>query len=272
MKSLLSRLLAAAVMSGLGVASAFAAGEEIHPPHQHWHFDGPFGMYDRAALQRGFKVYREVCSACHLVKYIAFRNLGQKGGPFFDEHYPNPNDNPIVKAIAADYEVEDGPNDEGDMFERPAQPSDTIPGPYPNEQFARFANGGALPPDLSLIIKAREGGADYVYGILTGYLGEGEPAPEDVQLPPGMNYNKYFKGNQIAMAPPLVFDGQISYDDGTEETVEQYARDVTEFLAWAAEPKMEARKQMGFAVMIYLFVLAGLLYWSYKKIWRNIEH
>lgn len=272
MKLTLKRIVIAAAAASLSGAAAVAAEGEIHIPHQHWHFDGPFGLFDRGALQRGFKVYREVCATCHSLDLVAFRNLGQKGGPFYDEDYPNPNDNPIVKAIAAEYQVEDGPNDEGSMFERPGVPSDRIPGPYPNEQFARLANAGALPPDLSLIVKARAGGADYIYALLTGYLGDGEEVPHDVELQPGMHYNKYFPGHQIAMAPPLVIDGQVTYDDDTEETRDQYARDVAEFLTWAAEPKMEARKQMGFAVMVYLFVLAGLLYWSYKKIWRNVEH
>jgi len=172
-----------------------------------------------------------------------------------------------VKATAAEYTVMDGPNDEGEMFERPALPSDRFKAPFLNEQAARASNGGALPPDLSLMVKARHDGANYVYGLLTGYA---EP-PKDMKLNAGMNYNKYFAGHQIAMPPPLTGEGQVTYADGTKVTVEQMAHDVTTFLTWAAEPKMEARKQMGVKVILFLIVFAGIMYAVKRKLWRGLE-
>jgi ubiquinol-cytochrome c reductase cytochrome c1 subunit len=258
----------------------------IEPVHADWSFDGPFGSFDQQQLQRGFQVYREVCSLCHSMELVAFRNLGEEGGPGFGEAE--------VRALAAEYQVEDGPNDSGDMFERPGRPSDTIPPPFPNEQAARAANGGALPPDLSLIAKARaverglpwflldiftqyqEGGPDYIYSLLTGY----QEAPQGVEMQPGLNYNPYFiSGAAIAMPPPLS-DGQIAYaqnqDDNSfndvPETVEQYARDVTAFLAWAAEPHLEARKRTGFSAMGFLILFAGLVYYTKRKVWAEVEH
>lgn len=287
--------------------NAFAVGGKAKDPeHNHWHFDGPFGTYDKDALQRGFQVYETVCSNCHGLSLVAFRTLGQKGGPFYLESCPagipetvdcsNPNDNPVVKAIAANYkhQVTDGPDDSGDMFQRPALPADHIPGPFANEQQARAANNNALPPDLSLIAKARHHGPDYLYSLLIGY----EDPPSTVTVAPGQHYNPYFNGDMsqalkpeyldaeghpregieippggvLAMAPPLIQDGLIEYGDGTPGTVEQYAKDVTEFLMWAAEPKMEARKSLGIMAMIYLFILAGILYASYRKVWSNVEH
>ena len=268
-----SRILAAAAFAGLAAltGAAFAAGggdtAAKHPHKEHWHFSGVFGTFDRAALQRGYQVYRNVCASCHGMNLMSFRNLGQKGGPFFMEEIPNPNDNPIVKAIAAEFDVEDGPNDEGDMFDRPGLPSDRFPEPFPNEAFARVANNGSLPPDLSLLTKARHDGSNYVYALLTGY----DEAPHGFEVPFGQYFNPYFEGHLISMAPPLL-EGIVTYDDGSPETVEQYAKDVVEFMTWAAEPKAEVRKQMGFMVITYLVILAGLLYWSYKKVWRDVEH
>jgi ubiquinol-cytochrome c reductase cytochrome c1 subunit len=229
-----------------------------------WSFEGPFGMYDRASLQRGFQVYKEVCSACHSLKRVAFHNLNDPGGPSFTEAE--------VKALAAGFKVPAEPNDQGLTYDdsgqrltRPGTPADYLPGPFENDKAARVANNGALPPDLSVIIKAREGGPDYVYSILTGF---NLPMPATERMAANMNYNPYFPGHQIAMPPPLS-DGMVTYADGTKATIDQMARDVVAFLSWAAEPKMEERKQLGFAVMIYLVVLSGLLYLSYQRVWRG---
>lgn len=249
-------LVGAAAMALGGASAALAAGDAEHPKDVAWSWEGPFGTFDRASLQRGFQVYKEVCAACHGLKYVKYRNLGDAGGPGFTD--------PEVKAIAAQYDITDGPNDEGDMFERPGQPKDTFKAPFANEQIAKLANGGALPPDLSLMTKARDGGADYVHSLLTGY----KDAPADVEVGPGLNYNPYFSGGQIAMAQPL-YEDSVSYADGTPATVEQMSKDVTAFLHWAAEPKLEARKQTGFLVMTFLVVLAGLLYFTQRKIWAD---
>ena len=236
-------------------ALANSGGEEFPLPEQQWSFDGMLGTFDRASLQRGFQVYREVCSACHGMRLLSYRNLEDIG---LNELQ--------VKAIAADYTVIDGPNDEGDMFERTALPSDRFVSPYDNEKQARATNNGALPPDLSLITKAREDGPNYVYGILTGYA----DAPHDVHINKGMHYNMYFAGNQIAMPAPLS-DGQVSYVDGTEASVGQMAHDVVQFLTWAAEPHMEARKRMGVKVLIFLLIFAGVMYATKKKIWKDVK-
>ncbi|MEW5421287.1 cytochrome c1 [Amorphus sp. 3PC139-8] len=267
--------LAGAALTG---PSASAAEGAPHIPKESWSFSGPFGHYDPAQLQRGFKIYQEVCSACHSMEYVAIRTLGSDSGPYFSEA--------AVKEIASGYQIEDGPNDQGEMYERPGRPSDHFPPPFPNEESARLANGGAYPPDLSLIAKARaahagfpwfvfdaltqyqEAGPDYIYALLTHY----EEAPEGVELSPGMYYNTAFlSGNQIAMPPPLS-DGQVEYTDGTPETVDQYARDISAFLMWAAEPKLEERKQVGFKVMVFLVVFAGLLYFTKRKIWSDVAH
>ncbi|MEM9014019.1 MAG: cytochrome c1 [Pseudomonadota bacterium] len=295
----LASAVAAAMVSGGGALAA--GGEYEHPIHVHWHFDGPFGKFDDEALQRGYQVYTAVCASCHSMELVSFRNLGQKGGPFFLNECPDgfpesldcstPTDNPVVKAIAAQYQVEDGPDDTGDMFMRPALPSDRFPSPYANEVIARLANNGALPPDLSLITKARHGGANYIYSLLVGY----EETPETVTIAAGQYYNPYYhgdmapnmkpeylddkgypvegvsipKGGVLAMAPPLS-DGIVDYEDeSVPETVDQYAKDVTEFLMWAAEPKMEARKMLGVMSMAYLLILCGLVYWSYREIWSD---
>lgn len=238
---------------------AYAAGDAPKPPEQDWSFSGPFGTYDKAAMQRGLKVYREVCAACHAMKRIYFRNLEALG---YSEAQ--------VKNIAAEYTVIDGPDSEGEMFERTAKASDAFPSPYPNKQAATAANG-AYPPDLSLIKKARANGADYLFGLLTGYteppkyyLEHNDPVPE------GKYYNKYYPGHIITMAAPLS-DGQVAYEDGTSETVEQYSKDITYFLAWAAEPEMEDRKRLGVQVLIFLLVFAGIMYGIKKKIWADVH-
>jgi len=254
--------LAAAIMvvglSAAVSAPANAAGDAKHPAEMNWQFDGLFGTYDRNALRRGFQVYKEVCASCHSLNQIAFRNLSQEGGPEFSEAE--------VKAIAKEYLVEDGPDDYGDMFERDALPRDKFPSPYPNENAARAANGGAYPPDLSLITKARGGGADYIHALLNGY----EEAPEGVEMRAGLYYNPYMAGGKIAMPVPLL-EELVEYSDGTEATVEQMSMDVTHFLNWTAEPELEERKRMGFMVLIYLTIFAGLMFFSMRKIWADLH-
>ena len=233
------------------------------PPRQvNWSFDGPFGVYDRGALQRGFQVYKDVCSACHALTYIAFRNLAEAGGPGFTADQ--------VRALAASYRVPAEPNDQGQTVDamgqrltRAATPADDYPPPFPNEKAARAANNGALPPDLSLVVKARDGGSDYVYSILTGF---GQQAPAGETVGAGRFYNPYFKGHQIAMPPPLS-EGSVMYADGTMATIDQEARDVVTFLTWASDPKMEERKRMGSNVIIFLLLFTSLLYFSYHRVW-----
>jgi ubiquinol-cytochrome c reductase cytochrome c1 subunit len=254
MRRPLLALLTAALI-GTGGASIALAAEAPALPELHWSFQGIFGTYDRAALARGFQVYKEICSNCHSMNLMHYRNLQDIG---FTEDQ--------VKQIAASVQVTDGPNDAGDMFERPGRPSDTFKPPFPNENAARAANNGALPPDLSLIVKARAGGADYVYGILTGF---GDP-PADMKMAQGMNYNKYFPGHQIAMPPPLS-DGAVTYPDGTKATVDQMASDVSNFLAWASEPKLEERHFIGVKSVLFLIVLTVLLYGVKRKIWAAVH-
>jgi cytochrome c1 len=258
-----------------------AGGEAIHIDRQKWSFGGFAGKFDQAQLQRGYQVYKEVCSSCHGMKRIAFRNLAQGGGPGFPEE--------SVKTLAATFQVEDGPNDDGKMFKRPAKLSDALPSPFKNEQEARSIHNGAYPPDLSNITKARgieshapwyqhiflmgrdiatayqEGGADYTYALLTGYQ---EKPPAGVKLADGMNYNKAFPGYQIAMAPPLS-DGLVTYQDGTPAKVENYARDVSAFLAWASDPSLESRKFIGWITLLYLVITALLLYIAKTRIWAD---
>ena len=245
---------AAAIVFVTFAGPASAAGGEIEK--QNWSFDGVFGKFDKAALQRGFQVYQEVCAGCHGLEYIAFRNLTELG---LNEDQ--------VKAIAAEYEVEDGPDDEGEMFTRPAILSDILPSPFANDNAARASNNGALPPDLSLIAKARTGGPDYLHALLTGYV----DAPADMTINEGMSYNPYFPGNQIAMPPPID-DDAVEYTDGTPATVDQMSLDVVQFLMWAAEPKLEIRKRMGIKVILFLLVLTALFYASKRKVWSRIDH
>jgi len=248
-------LLVGTLAIGGLTSTAQAAGDAPTPPAREWAQDGMFGVFDKAEQQRGFQVYKEVCAACHGMGRLSYRNLADLG---YSEAQ--------VKAVAAEYNVTDGPNDEGDMFDRPARPSDRIVSPFANEKAARYANNGAYPLDLSLIVKARHGGEDYIHALLTGY----EDAPEGVEMNEGMNYNKYFAGHQIAMAAPLM-DDQISYADGTTATVEQMAHDVSVFLAWASEPSQDQRKRMGWKVVIFLIFMSFVFYGVKKKVWKDVE-
>lgn len=275
-------LTLAAFGLALVAGPALAATTQLEPKDIHWSYEGPLGKFDTAQLQRGYKVYREVCSACHSMNLMYFRNLGQKGGPFFDPKYPNPNENPYVKSLAKDIQVGDIDSDTGDAIKRPAIPADKFPAPFPNEAAARASNGGALPPDLSVIAKAREGGPAYIYSLLSGFA----PAPKGLTVPAGKYYNPYFPGDLgsawtgkgpvpeggfISMPPPLT-PNKVTFDDGTPSTVANEARDVAAFLAWAAEPKAEERKAFGLGALIYLLIFCGLLYASYRRIWRNVSH
>jgi len=237
-------------------AVAYGSAGVEEPKKVDWAFDGMTGKFDFQSIQRGFKVYKEVCSACHSVRLIAFRYLEQVG--FSQEQ---------VKSLAAEYDIEDGPDDNGDMYKRQGRTSDNIPGPYKNEKQARASNNGALPPDLSLIVKAREGGANYIYSILTGF----QDPPADVKLGENMHYNPYFSGGQIAMTPPLVTEGQVTFDDGTKATIEQMAFDVVNFLQWAAEPEMEERKSLGLRVLVFVGILIVLSWFANKAIWSELK-
>ncbi|WP_376742554.1 cytochrome c1 [Ensifer canadensis] len=289
MKKLVTGILSLAVVAGLGLGAAVAeeaaGGEEhgggtphypIHKPEQQdWSFAGPFGNYDKGQLQRGLKIYTEVCSACHSMNLVAFRTL--EGLGYSDAQ---------VKAFAANYEVQDGPNADGEMYTRKAVPADHFPSPYPNKEAAAASNNGAAPPDFSLIAKARgiergfpqfvfdmfwpyqEGGPDYIHALLTGYH---EP-PEGVQVAEGTHYNPYFaNASALAMAQPISND-QVTYEDGTPQTVDQYAKDVSAFLMWAAEPHLEDRKRTGFMVMVFLLIFTGLVYLTKKSVYANKEH
>jgi ubiquinol-cytochrome c reductase cytochrome c1 subunit len=221
-----------------------------------WSFKGIFGTFDRASLQRGYQVYQEVCSGCHSAQHLSYRNLSEKGGPEFSVEE--------AKAIAAQFEVEDGPNSDGEMFMRPGRLSDKFIKPYPNVEASTAANGGAYPPDMSVLAKARKGGADYIYSLLLGY----EEAPTGFELDEGVYYNKYMSGNRIKMLAPLS-DGLVEYSDGTQSTTAQMAKDVTTFLVWAAEPHLESQHRMGFKVIIYLIILLTLVYMSKQKVWSR---
>ena len=223
-----------------------------------WTFKGLFGKYDRASLQRGYQVYTEVCAACHSMQYLSYRNLAEPGGPEFTEEE--------AKFIAASFEVLDGPNSDGEMFTRPAKLSDKFVMPYENVEASKAANGGAYPPDMSVLAKARKGGADYIYSLLLGY----DEPPADIKLDDGVYYNKYMYGNKIKMSAPLS-DNLIEYGDGTEATKEQMAKDITTFLMWSAEPHLEARHKTGFRVIVYLIILSILVYLTMKKIWSRVE-
>jgi cytochrome c1 len=274
-----ARILAV-VLAGALTASAgirVAAGAEAETPARvKWSFQGPFGTFDRAQLQRGFKIYREVCQTCHGLTLVSFRNLAERGGPEFSRAQ--------AATVAAEYKVKDGPNDQGEMFERPGRVADRFPAPFPNDQAARVANGGALPPDLSIMAKARtyergfpwfvfdmftqyqEQGVDYLSALLQGYA---DP-PQGFTLPQGRQYNKYFPGHAIGMPQPLQ-DNQVTYDDGSPQTLDQYAKDVAAFLMWTAEPHLESRKRIGFQVIVFLIVFAGLLYFTKKRVWSAVE-
>jgi ubiquinol-cytochrome c reductase cytochrome b/c1 subunit len=267
---------AAGLIIGGPQPAAAQEAEAPQPPRNAWSFAGPFGRFDPGQLQRGFKVYHDVCQTCHSLALLSFRNLGQEGGPDFSEAE--------VAAIAAEYMVKDGPNDQGDMFDRPGRPADHFPPPFANEQLARFANSGSLPPDMSVLAKARqyergfpwfvidifvpyqELGVDYIVSVLKGYA----PKPADMTMAAGMQYNTAFPGHAIGMPPPLT-DGRVDYTDGSPQTIDQYAKDIAAFLMWAAEPSLDARKRTGFQVLIFLLVLTGLLYFSKKKVWASMH-
>ena len=238
--------------------SAYSEEKKIEFIKNDWSFEGIFGTFDRSSLQRGYQVYQEVCSGCHSIQHLSYRNLSEKGGPEFslDE----------AKAIAAQFEVTDGPNDDGEMFVRPRRLSDKFVNPFPNIQAATAANGGAYPPDMSVLVKARKGGADYIYSLLLGY----EEAPAGYELDDGVYYNKYMPGNKIMMSKPLS-EGAVEYSDGTQATEAQMAKDVVTFLTWAAEPNLEARHKMGFKVFIFLIILLILVYFSKQKVWSRLD-
>ncbi len=242
----------------LSITFSFAAGDNQNLLKQDWSFNKFFGKFDRASLQRGYQVYTEVCASCHSMKYVSYRNLAEKGGPEFSQEQ--------AKAIASNFEVTDGPNSDGEMFTRPAKLSDKFVMPYANEQEAKVSNGGAYPPDMSVLVKARAGGADYIYSVLLGY----DDPPQDIKLDDGVYYNKYMYGNKIKM-PPQLYDDLVTYSDGTQATPEQMAKDVVSFLAWTAEPKLEERHKFGFRAISYLIILTILVYFSMKKIWSRIE-
>ena len=289
MRKVLGALAVAAAVFGAGVAiaqeEAHNAAEPthfpiLHPKEEDWSFAGPFGTYDKGQLQRGLKVYKEVCSTCHSMHLVAFRTLGgEEGGLGYTEEQ--------VKAFAAEYTVQDGPNDDGEMFERPGIPSDHFPSPFPNPQAAAAANGGSAPPDFSLLAKARgvergfptfvfdiftqyaQGGPDYIHSLLTGYNQE---PPAGMEIPEGTYYNPYFIAGKSLKMPPPLSDGQVEYTDGAPATVDQYSRDVTAFMMWAAEPHMEDRKKTGFRVVIFLVLFGTLVYRVKRRIWADVAH
>lgn len=248
-------LAAAAALTLALPFTAMSAEDEIHIPQEKWTFNGVLGHFDKPQIQRGFQVYKEICAACHSLEYIAFRNFESLG---YSEAQ--------IKALAAEYEVEDGPDDNGDMFKRKGKASDRLPKPYPNDKFARAANNGALPPDLSLIAKARHGGPDYIYHLLTGY----EDPPADMKIAEGMNYNKFFTGHQIAM-PKQIEDDKVTYADGTPTDAKQLSRDVAAFLMWTAEPKMEVRHATGLRVILFTLLFTVLAYFLKRRIWARLE-
>ena len=256
MRNFLRIFLITILFFGFSVTSN--AAEKVEYLKTDWSFKGLFGKFDRAALQRGYQVYTEVCSSCHSMKYLSYRNLAEEGGPEFTVAQ--------AKAIAASFEVTDGPNDDGEMYTRPGKLSDKFVMPYDNVKAAQAANGGAYPPDMSVLVKARGDGVDYIYSLLQGY----EDPPVGMSLDDGVYYNKYMYGNKIKMSNQLS-DGLVEYGDGTNASVEQMAKDVTTFLMWAAEPHLESRHQMGFKAIVYLVILTILVYFSMKKIWARIE-
>ena len=286
MISTLSKRIAAGLFAAaalMGASAATAAGGAEHPRHVNFSFTGPFGTFDQGQLQRGYRVYEQVCAACHSMNLMAYRNLGQQGGPFYSSEYPDAARNPYVAAIAGQIEVADIDTETGEAIMRPATPADTFRRPFPNATAAAFANGGAAPPDLSVIVKARHGGAAYIYSLLTGY----RDAPEGLRINPGQHYNPWMSGDMtpfwegdhnevppggfIAMAPPLV-ENAVTYDDGTQPTIDQMAQDVSAFLAWAADPHQVERKRTGLVVLIYLLGFAILTWFSYRRIWRDTAH
>ncbi|ESZ28959.1 cytochrome c1 [Mesorhizobium sp. M1066] len=290
----MKKILTSLALIGLVAVAAGAAGtraiaaEEAHnvanpthfpidePKEMDWSFTGPFGTYDKAQLQRGLKVYKEVCSACHSMNLVAFRTLSDLG--YSDAQ---------IKTLSAEYTIHDGPNDAGDMFDRPGKPSDHFPPPFANEEAAAASNGGAAPPDMSLLAKARgvergfpqfvfdiftqydAGGPDYIHSLLTGY---DQTPPAGMVIPEGTHYNPYFMSGVSLKMPKPLSDGQVTYDDGAPQTVDQYSRDVSAFLAWAAEPHMEDRKKTGFRVLVFLLLFGALVYLTKRKVWEGVAH
>jgi ubiquinol-cytochrome c reductase cytochrome c1 subunit len=273
--SLMRRFIlgSAAILAALtGASLAYAEGTTKPPREVEGSWEGPLGRFDQAQLQRGFQVYKEVCSSCHSMNLLHYRNLGDEHAPFADPKFPNPNENPTIKAIAANYTVT-AVDPDGNKEERPGLPSDKFVSPWANKAEGAAANGGAYPPDLSVIVKARHDGASYVYSLLTGY---DAPVPKGKVVPEGKYYNPYMPGGVIAMGK-MLNDGQVEYADtagnkGVKNTADQMARDVSAFLAWASDPHQTERKSSGLAVMAFLLILAGFLWASYKSVWRNVEH
>jgi cytochrome c1 len=256
-----SRIALAATFALVLLLGAAAAEEPHATPKiesQSWSFNGPFGAYDTTQLQRGYGVYKQVCANCHSMRLLSYRNLGENGGPQFSPE--------AVKVLSEEFQVTDGPNDKGEMYQRPGRPSDRFRSPYANAEAASAANRGVPPPDLSVIAKARPGGPDYIYALLTGY----KDAPHGFDLAPGMQYNVAFPGHQIAMPPPLI-DGVVTYADGTKPTADNYARDVSAFLMWAAEPKLEERHMLGARVIVFLFVLAVVMFLAKRVVWSSLH-
>ena len=282
MKKTLVLIAAAAGLSLMAAQPALASGGAKHPRSGGFSFEGPFGTFDQAQLQRGYNVYREVCASCHSMELMHFRTLAEPGGPFYDPHQANAAENRFVKVLAAEVQVPDIDSETGEPIMRDAVPADRFPNPYPNATAAAAGNGGAAPPDLSVMAKARHDGANYIYSLLSGYV----EAPAGLEIRPGQYYNPYMAGDLtpfvaegahvppggfIAMPPPLM-DGQVTYDDGSAETVDQYSRDVAAFIAWASDPKQVQRKQAGLGVLIFLFLFAGVTYMSYRRLWKGIAH
>ncbi|MFA4893611.1 MAG: cytochrome c1 [Brevundimonas sp.] len=275
-------LIAAAAGIALAATPALAAGKAHELRDGGFSFDGPFGAFQQGQLQRGYKVYREVCSSCHSMNLMHFRTLAEPGGPFYDAHQANPAENRFVKALAKEVQIADIDTETGEPVMRDGTAADRFPSPYPNATAAAAANGGAAPPDLSVMAKARHGGANYIYSLLTGY----EAVPTGLQIRPGQYYNVYMAGDLtpfmpegahvppggfIAMPNPLR-DGQVTYDDGTDASVDQMAKDVAAYIAWASDPKQVQRKQAGLGVLIFLFLFAGVTYVSYRRIWNGVAH
>jgi cytochrome c1 len=250
-------VVAAVVALAQPTAIALAEGEPSFEK-QDWTFDGPFGKFDRAQLQRGHQVYSLVCANCHSMRLLSYRNLGEAGGPEFSKE--------AVEILASKVQITDGPDDKGKMFQRPGRPSDRFRSPFANDEAARAANSGALPPDLSVIAKARPGGPDYIHALLTGY----KQAPGEMKMTAGMHYNEAFPGHQIAMPPPLM-DGSVKYTDGTKPTLDNYAKDVSAYLMWAAEPKLEERHQVGARIMIFLLVFAVIMFLAKRSVWSRLH-
>jgi len=284
MRSMKKTLVLIALAAGLAMAAqpALAAGGAKHPRKAGFSFEGPFGTFDQGQLQRGYKVYREVCASCHSMDLMYFRTLAEPGGPFYDPHQANPAENRFVRVLASEVQVPDIDSETGEAIMRDAVPADRFPNPYPNATAAAAGNGGAAPPDLSVMAKARHDGANYIYSLMSGYV----TPPAGLRVSPGQYYNPYMsgdlsafwegqgpapKGGFIAM-PPQLQNGQITYDDDAPETVDQYAKDVAAFIAWASDPKQVQRKQTGLGVMIFLFLFAGVTYVSYRRIWKGVAH